>query len=772
MGLFRSRPKTYVRAPDPRWNPDGWATRVPLTHLENFGEVLRAGWENRDRAGYAWRILQDGVCDGCALGTSGMNDWTVDGIHLCNVRLRLLRLNTAPEAPIERFADVGALRTLSSQELRDLGRLPHPMIRRRGDPGFHPIDWEEALTLIAERIDPDAPDRTFLYLTSRGLPNETYYAAQKAMRAIGTNNVDNAARVCHSPSTVALKASIGVGATTCSYGDLVGTDLITFFGSNVAKNQPVMMKYLYHAKKAGTEVVTVNPYREPGMDAYWVPSDVESALFGTKISDAFIQVGPGGDRAFLHGTLKALVAADAVDDAFIAAHTDGWEALREVLEATPWSTLERTAGLARHDMEAYAERVAKAERAVFVWGMGITQHGDGEDNVRAIVDLALSQGFIGRDGCGLMPIRGHSGVQGGAEMGAYATALPGGEALTPDTAAALSERYGFAVPDGPGFTTPRMLEAAARGDVDVLLAVGGNFREVMPSPTASDAALSAIPLRVHVDVVASSQMLTDPADTVIVLPTTTRYEIPGGVTETSTERRIIFSPEIPGPRVAAARPEWVVLTDLARRVRPDRADAVTFDDTAAIRREIADVVPFYAGIDTLTAKGDQVQYGGRHLCAGGTFPTPDARARFHPVPVDEAPTPAGDFRVVTRRGKQFNSIVHADVDSLNGLSREAVLMAPSDAADLGLANGAAIEVVNEHGRLPGVLAIVDTAPGAVQVHWPEANVLLAPDHRSPDADIPAYKHGRARVLPAGTPPPGTPGDGAGDGVADAAPPHR
>jgi anaerobic selenocysteine-containing dehydrogenase len=147
------------------------------------------------------------------------------------------------------------------------------------------------------------------------------------MRALGTNNVDNAARVCHAPSTVALKATLGVAATTCSYRDLIGTSVVTFVGSNPAKNQPVLMKYLYHAKKAGTTVVFVNPYLEPGMDAYWVPSDVESALFGTKIADVFIQVAPGGDRAFLRGALKALVEGGMVDRAFVERATSGFAAL-------------------------------------------------------------------------------------------------------------------------------------------------------------------------------------------------------------------------------------------------------------------------------------------------------------------------------------------------------------------------------------------------------------------------------------------------------------
>lgn len=745
MGIFKSRPKRFVRAPKKDWDPSTWASLVPLTHLENFGEVFRAAWENRDRAGYAWRILNDGVCDGCALGTSGLEDWTVEGVHLCNVRLRLLRLNTMPPMDPAQLRDVSSLREMRSRDLRELGRLPHPMLRQRGDAGFRPIGWDEALERISERLRASEPDRSYLYLTSRGIPNETYYVAQKAMRAIGTNNIDNAARICHSPSTVALKAALGVGATTCSYSDLIGTDLITFFGSNVAKNQPVMMKYLYHAKKAGTRIATVNPYPEPGMDAYWVPSDMESALFGTRITDRFFQVAPSGDQAFLRGTLKALIENGAIDRAFVEDRTVGFEELRSTLDATPWALLERASGLPRAEMEAYADMVGSAERAVFVWGMGITQHAGGEDNVRAIVDLALARGFVGREGCGLMPIRGHSGVQGGAEMGAYATALPGGTPVDAENTAALSGQYGFPVPSSAGLTTPQMLDAARAGNIDVLLAVGGNFREVMPDPRGVDEAFSRIPLRVHIDIVPSSQMLVDPADEVLLLPATTRYEMPGGVTETSTERRIIFNPEIPGPRIAQARPEWEVLAEIAARVRPELADRVRFADTQAIRDEIARIVPMYDGIQHLKHKGDQVQYGGPHLCAGHVFPTPDGKARFHAAPVAVPDRREGEFVVITRRGKQFNSIVHAEVDSLNHMPRDAVIMATSDARRLGLEPGAEVVVENETGAFRGTVFTTEMAPGAIQLHWPEANVLLDPALRSAAADIPAYKDAVARV---------------------------
>src|SRR6185436_794695 len=174
----------------------------------HYLEMARIAWENRDELPFAWRILNDGVCDGCALGTSGLSDWTLSGIHLCMVRLELMRLNTAPALDPAMLAEAAPLATRSSEELRAMGRLPEPMVRRRGDRGFRGVSWDEARGRSARELRSADPARTAFYLTSRGITNEVYYAAQKAARFLGTNNVDNSARLCHAASTVAMKASL------------------------------------------------------------------------------------------------------------------------------------------------------------------------------------------------------------------------------------------------------------------------------------------------------------------------------------------------------------------------------------------------------------------------------------------------------------------------------------------------------------------------------------------------------------------------------------
>lgn len=735
--------KHLIRAFNPlRWTPSNWASWKPLGIGEqrpnNFFEVFRALWENRDRLPHAWRVLDQGVCDGCALGTTGMKDWTIDGIHLCNIRLRLLRLNTMPPLDSRRLTDVSRMKAQSAKELRQWGRLPHPMVRRRGDRGFRRVSWDEALDVIAERIRGSTPERLGFYLTSRGMPNESYYAAQKAVRALGTNSIDNAARICHSPSTGGLKRALGVAATTCSYKDWIGSDLVVFMGSNVANNQPVTTKYLHYAKKAGTQVVIVNSYREPGMERYWIPSVPESALFGTKIADRFFLINVGGDIAFVNGAIKHMIQRDWVERSFIDGYTEGFDALKATLEGQSWQELEALAGVSREEMREFAEMVGRARTAVFVWSMGITQHAFGEENVRAIINLALTRGFVGREKCGLMPIRGHSGVQGGAEMGCYSTVFPGGVPINAENASWLSRLYGFDVPDQPGLTATEMIDAAHEGGLDVLFAAGGNFLDVLPEPAYVRQALERVPLRVHMDIALSPQMFLDPGGVVVLLPAATRYEIPGGVTQTSTERRVIFSPEIPGPRPGDARPEWEVFLDMARRARPDLADRLTFESTQAVREEIARVIPFYDGIQHLKRQGDQFQYGGLHLCWNWEFPTSDGKAHFSAVALPQPRLAEGHFLVSTRRGKQFNSMVHGKRDALNGAAREAILISHVDAEHLGIRDGQPLVLHNERGSFRGRAVIAPVKPGNLQIHWPEGNVLIDYKKRSPEARIPDY----------------------------------
>jgi len=349
--------------------------------------------------------------------------------------------------------------------------------------------------------------------------------------------------------------------------------------------------------------------------------------------------------------------------------------------------------------------------------------------VRAIVNLGLARGNVGRPGAGLMPIRGHSGVQGGAEMGCYATVFPGGVPITPGAAADLSEAWGFPVPSTRGRIAAEMVDAAHRGDLDVLWSSGGNFLDVLPAPDATRHALARTPTRVHQDIMLTHQMLVDPGDVVVLLPVVTRYEQEGGGTSTTTERRVAFSPEIPGPRVGEARSEWRVFADVARRVHPERAEVFGCTSGDEIRHEIARAVPAYAGIEQLRVIGDSIQIGGERLCAGGEFPTADGRAAFGVVAPAAREVPDGRFMLSTRRGKQFNSMVWNDVDPLTGAARDALFLAEADAAALGVRNGDPVLVRSAFGEMRARVHVAPMRPGNVQAFFPEANPLLSPAAR-------------------------------------------
>ena len=711
-----------------------WISLVPTGFTEqkpnHYLEMLRVAWDNRDELPYAWRILRDGVCDGCALGTSGLRDWTIPGTHLCMLRLELLRLNTLPALDVTRLRDVETLRTMTSAQLRALGRLPEPMIRRRGEPGFRVIAWDEALDIAATALRQTPPDRIAFYLTSRGITNEVYYAAQKTARLAGTNHIDNSARLCHAASTSAMKGMLGYGAASCSYVDWLGADLIVFFGSNTPNNQPVTTKYLYYAKKNGAQIAVVNPYREPGLERYWVPSVFESALFGTRLADHWYDVHTGGDLAFLVGVLKALVEMRAVDETYIEERTRNWDEARARAVAADWRTLEDESGAPEGRMRDFARLLVERPNTVFVWSMGLTQHAHGVDTVRALINVALARGLVGREHRGVMPIRGHSGVQGGAEVG-----------CAPAIDAASRERWdklwGFSVPHGRGYTATEMVAASASGNLDLFWIVGGNFLETLPQPAVVRRAIEAPRLRIHQDLVVTSSMLVDPAESVLLLPATTRYESPGGGTETTTERRIVYSPEIPGRRVGSARPEWWVMTEAAARAWPEHASRIRFPNAAAIRSEIGRAIPLYSGIERLQEKGDQVQWGGRVLFADGRFATGDGKAHFAAVALPRRNRAPGQFFVSTRRGKQFNSMVHREVDPLTGAARNDVFISDADADALQAAEGTAIRLRSEYGVFEGRVRRAPITPGNLEVHWPEGNVLIGPAV-DPDSLEPDY----------------------------------
>ncbi|MGQ0505979.1 MAG: molybdopterin-dependent oxidoreductase [Myxococcaceae bacterium] len=708
------------------WFPFGVLWPNKPRHFREMGRVL---WENRKQLPYAWRILNHGVCDGCSLGPYGLKDNVISGTHLCLTRLKLLRLNTMEAMSESAWSSIATLRGLTNEQLHHAGRIPYPLLYKRGDKGFRRITWDQAIAKIASTMKSAQPDEMGFFASSRGITNETYYTFQKLARVGGTPHVDSCARLCHAASTAGLKETIGWGAPTCSLKDWIGTDLIVLFGTDLANNQPVTTKYLHFAKKEGTKIAVINPFREPALERYWVPSVASSALFGTQLMDSFFPVAAGGDIAFITGTLKGLDAANKFDRAFIDAHTENFDEMLAAVRATTWQELEERSGLPRAQMEQFAELYGNAKRAVIVYSMGLTQHRFGVENVKAVVNLALSRGNIGREKTGVVPIRGHSGVQGTAECGADADKLPGAVEITPESVAKLEAQWNWKLPARKGLKAAHLLDRAGETGLKFLYSIGGNYLETMPDPVQAAKSLGRVQLRVHQDIVINTSQLAEPEDAggeVLLLPAQTRYEQRGGGTSTSTERRIRFTPEIPGRRIGEAKPEWEIPALIGRALFPDRPDLFAFPESIDVRQEMGRVMPLYKGIENLNAEGEWVQWGGERLASGGVFPNmPGGKARFRPVPLPHVDIPEGHFFLASRRGKQFNSITFGNKDSITGArSRKAVFFAAEDARQLGLRDGQAVRLTSVLGEMVGECRIGPCRPRHIQAFWPECNVLV------------------------------------------------
>jgi molybdopterin-dependent oxidoreductase alpha subunit len=735
--------------------PKHWVSPIPFglgkVKPQHFRDTMKIAWDNKDNIGYATRILTKGVCDGCALGVSGLYDQTLKGPHICTTRMNVLRLNTMPALKEEIIhADIDELRKYSSTELRKLGRIPYPLIRRKGERKFSRLNWDEAMDIIANKMKQLDPKQYAFYLTSRGITNESYYVAGKVARLLGANNIDNASRICHSPSKTALKRSIGVGASTANYQDWFGTDVLMFWGSVASNSSPVSTKYMLEAKKRGTKIIVVNPYSEPAMDKYWIPSNMESALFGTKIADDFYQVNIGGDIAFMHGIMKhwfemeRKARGSAINHKFVQEHVNGYLELKTQVQKLSWDEIIKSSGVTKERIAELAELLAKSKNAVFAWALGLTMHSFATDNISQVANLALLRGFLGRKNSGLMPFRGHSSVQGSGEMGADPFVLPGG-GFDPKYIERMEKIWGFEIPKWQGDIVGVTLENIVLPEenerkIKLYYLSGGNFLETMPDPEFVEKALSELDIRVHQDIILNTSTLVDAKEAVIVLPAKTRYEQEDGGTSTSTERMVYFSPEIEGNKnqIKEARAEWKIYIDLAKRVKPETAHLIDFKTGQEIRDEIAIANKDYDGVQHLKKQGDVFQWGGAWLCEGGVCPTPDGRGNLIPVEIPDLNKKEGQFIVTSRRGKQFNSMVYKETDPFNGAGRYDVLINAEDARNLSIAEGEGIVVYNGFGVFQGRAKFVDIAKGNLEVHFPEGNFLLPRGRYEKYAGIPDY----------------------------------
>ena len=712
--------------------------------------VLRRGREVGGLLPLYRRLRSRNACKTCALGMGGQQGGMVNEAghfpEVCKKSVQAQAGDMAGPIAARWFATtpIAAMERLGSADLERLGRLAFPVMAEEGDTHFRPVSWVEALDRAGAALRAAPPEEVFFYASGRA-SNEAAFLMQLVARAYGTANIHNCSFYCHNASSVALGHVYGSGTASIALGDLARADLALVAGANPASNHPRLISQLVSLRRRGGKVIVVNPLRELGLVRFRVPSDWRSMLFGSTVSDLYLQPHVGGDVALLVALLKGVVETGGLDRDFIGAHTTGWEAVEAAVAALSWPELTERSGVSRADIDRAVALLLGARRGIFLWAMGLTHHAHGVDNVLALANLALARGWVGRPGSGLLPIRGHSNVQGVGSCGVTPT-------LKQAFAARLEQLYGIRVPPGGGQDTYSSMVAAAEGRIRACVLLGGNLFASNPDRAWAASALRKIPLSVSLTTKLNEGHVHGRGRTAIILPVLARDEETQPTTQESMFNYVRFSE---GGMPAAAgemRSEVEVVAALAELILPrGRFDWTALRSHRRLREEIAKVVPGFAAIGAIDDTRREFTIDGRTF-AEPRFPTSDGRARFHPTPLPEFPLAGGELRLMTLRSEgQFNTVVYEDEDVYRGnRRRDVVMMAAADAARLGVVEGDRVVVETAVGRLDVSVAIVDIRPGSLAMYYPEANAIV-PRRLDERSRTPAFKSVAVRVRRAGVP---------------------
>jgi len=694
-----------------------------------------------------WRAMRSkNACKTCALGMGGQAGGMVNEAghfpEVCkkSIQAMVADMQGAIRPDFWSTYSIAQLQQFTPRELEHCGRITQPVILRAGGQYYEPLSWDEAFQKMTAKLKTIRPDESFWYFSGRS-SNEAGFLLQLFARLYGTNNVNNCSYYCHQASGVGLNSAIGTGAGTVQLEDIEHADLIFVIGGNPASNHPRLMRTLMAVRRNGGQVIVINPIVETGLVNFRVPSDVRSLLFGTSISSLYVQPHIGGDLALLYGIAKRIVELNATDEAYLAAYCDGWPELRVRLQTLDWSEITAKSGVPREQIDAIAAAYAKAKNAVFTWTMGITHHTHGVLNVQAIANLALMRGMIGRKSAGVLPIRGHSNVQGIGTVG-----------VTPRLKDAVFERlqnhFQVQLPTTPGLDTMACIEAATRGELRFGMCLGGNLYGSNPDSAYAGKALGDLDLLVYLNTTLNTGHAHGLAKETIILPVLARDEEPEPTTQESMFSYVRLSDG--GPRRHdGPRSEIEVIADLAAGVLPSGGpiDWHAMRSTETIRGAIAKIVPGLEQIGQIGATKQEFQIPGRTFHTP-QFPTPNGRARLHthldlPELLGSRPAEAGQLRLMTIRSEgQFNTVVYEDYDLYRGVDRrDVILLHPDDLSRLGLRNDQRVSVTSEIGRMEGVLARAydDIRPGNCAMYYPEANAVV-PRKLDPLSKTPAFKN--------------------------------
>src|SRR5512133_130131 len=630
------------------------------------------------------------------------------------------------------------------------GRVTHPMIKSPGATHYEPIEWEAAFRLIADQLNALASPDEAIFYTSGRTSNEAAFCYQLFVRAYGTNNLPDCSNMCHESTSVALAETIGIGKASVILDDVYDARLLILAGQNPGTNHPRMLSALEIAKRRGAKIIAVNPLREAGLINFRNPQTARGCVGpGTDLGDLHLPIKINGDLALFQAWGSLLVQWDALDHDFIRRYTRGFESWVAHVSAIDWDLVEATTGLSRTQITESVELLRESDRTVFCWAMGLTQHHNAVATISEIVNLALAQGNIGKPGAGLLPVRGHSNVQGDRTMGIC-------ESPPANFLDRLQAEFGFEPPRVDGYDTVNSIRALRDEQAKIFVGLGGNFVQAAPDTEVTTAALRRAQLTVQISTKINRSHLTC-GTTALILPTLGRTEIdmqasgPQLVSVEDSTCSVHVSRGALTPASPHLRSEVAIVTELAEATLGDRYGIDwrgMRDDYRQIRRLITRVVP---GCQTYEVN---VSRPGGFLLPhpprdSRTFPTDSGRAEFTVSTIEALQVPPGHLILQTLRSHdQFNTTIYGFSDRYRGIAggRRVVFVNPRDIDELGFQDGEIVDLVthwegDDHLRRVRAFRIVayQTPRGSAAAYYPETNPLVPLDSTALGSNCPTSK---------------------------------
>lgn len=675
---------------------------------------------------------------------------------------------TSKRATPEFFAahTVTRLMRESDCELEAHGRLTEPMAYDAASDTYKPIAWTAAFELVARHLKKLAsPDEAAFYTSGRA-SNEAAFLYQLFVRAYGTNNFPDCSNMCHESTSRGLPGTVGVGKATVTLDDMERCDTLLLFGQNPATNHPRMLGELRDCAKRGVTIVAINPLRERGLERFTNPqSPVEMmTMSSTRIASVFVRPRLGGDQALIKGVAKHVLERDdaavregaprVLDVAFIAAHCSGFDAFAADLRMQPWDALVAESGVPRQEIEQLAEIYILGKAVISTWGMGLTQHRNSVATIRMLSNLMMMRGNIGRPGAGLLPVRGHSNVQGNRTVGIE---------NKPSTAFLdkLAGAFGFEPPRRHGLDVVETIGAMRDGRVKVLFALGGNFAMATPDTERTWEGLRNCELTVHLATKLNRSHLVH-GHQALILPVLARTEIDvqdgvaQGVTVEDSVCMVHISYGINRPASAHLRSETAIVAGIAHAtLGPAPVDWLALSrDHARIRDAIERGVEGFHDFNARVAVP-----GGFHIGVASrerVWQTASGKAQFV-VSTIEADTPLHRARrkygeqlmvlMTTRSHDQYNTTVYGLNDRYRGVfgQRRVVFVHRDDLKMLGFEPGEWVDLISvwedgiERRADRFLLVAYDIPRGCVAGYYPETNPLVPLDSVADVSGTPTSK---------------------------------